>query len=97
MTPLRALAVAIGVLAVVAGVAIGSRAPRAWPVALDLTVLGVLIVVTTIWERRYGRNAALRRRPGFEATGESFVDPTTGTTVDVDYNPATGERLYRRR
>ncbi len=97
MTPLRALAVAIGVLAVVAGVAIGMRAPRAWPVALDLTVLGVLIVVTTIWERRYRRRPELRRRAGFEATGESFVDPTSGTTVDVDYNPATGERLYRRR
>ncbi len=97
MTPLRTLAVALGVLAVVAGVAIGLRVPRAWPVALDLTVLGVMIVVTTIWERRYRHRLALRGGAGFEATGESFVDPTTGTTVDVDYNPATGERLYRRR
>jgi hypothetical protein len=97
VTPLRALAVALGVLAVAAGVAIGLRVPRAWPVALDLSVLGVLIVATTIWERRYRRVPAANRRAGFEATGESFVDPTSGTTVDVDYNPATGERLYRRR
>jgi hypothetical protein len=31
---------------------------------------------------------------GFEATGERFVDPGTGNTIEVYFNQETGERRY---
>jgi membrane protein implicated in regulation of membrane protease activity len=92
---LRILALAIGLLCAGGGATVYARAPWAWPVALDLTAFGVLLVATTLLERRYRRTLA-QRRSGFEPTGERFIDPTTGDAVSVDYNPATGERSYRK-
>jgi membrane protein implicated in regulation of membrane protease activity len=92
---LRIVALAIGLLCAGAGVTVYVRAPWAWPVALDFTAFGVLLVATTLLERRYRRTVA-QRRSGFESTGERFIDPMTGDAVSVDYNPATGERSYRK-
>ncbi len=43
---------------------------------------------------RYGSRTPVQR-PGFEPTGERFIDPTTGRETVVYYNPQTGERDYR--
>jgi hypothetical protein len=55
--------------------------------------LGVLIVIGTVFERRYRANDG-RVGAGWEPTGERFVDPQTGKTVQVFYHPQTGERRY---
>ena len=54
---------------------------------------GVLIVIGTVFERRYRANEG-RPGPGWELTGERFVDPQTGKNVQVFYHPQTGERRY---
>ena len=55
--------------------------------------LGGLIVLGTVFERRYRSNNA---RPGadWKPTGERFEDPQTGQTVEVFYDPRSGERHY---
>jgi hypothetical protein len=56
--------------------------------------LGVLILLGTLFERwRYRPNDA-RPAAGWEPTGERFEDPQTGKTVEVFYDPRSGERRY---
>ena len=55
--------------------------------------LGGLIVLGTVFEGRYRSSNA---RPGadWKPTGERFEDPQTGRTVQVFYDPGSGERRY---
>ena len=43
------------------------------------------------WDRRYHG----ARGDGFQATEETFRDPTTGRLMQVFFDPATGRRQYR--
>lgn len=55
---------------------------------------GVLLVLGTVFERwRYHGGAA---PPGaaWQPTGERFADPHSGKTVQVLYDPVSGERRY---
>jgi hypothetical protein len=54
---------------------------------------GVLIVLGTVFERRYRADDA-RPAAGWEPTGERFEDPQSGKTVEVFYDPRSGERRY---
>ena len=86
---LRVLVVALGVCFIIGAFFIPSRA---WFVAVELGVLGALILIGTFFEGRY----RARRAPGsgWQTTGERFVDPTSGKLVEVRYDPQTGERAY---
>jgi hypothetical protein len=67
----------------------GLPAPGAYALGL-----GGLIVLGTVFERwRYRRNDA-SPGAGWEATGERFEDPETGRTLQVFYDPRSGERRY---
>ncbi len=70
------------------GVALGAHT---WPV----TIWGVVIFVSLLIENRhYCRTvSAPGSAPGIR-TGERFVDPDSGVTMEVIYDPATGERRY---
>jgi hypothetical protein len=58
--------------------------------------LGGLIVLGTAFERwRYRANDA-RPGVGWEPTGERFQDPQSGKTLQVFYEPRSGERRYVR-
>lgn len=66
-----------------------------WGPAIDLLAgAGVLLAALLLERWRYTRmvNRATGR---WEATGERFVDPTSGKQVHVFYNSDTGERDYR--
>ena len=60
-----------------------------WPL-----VLGCLLLLATLFERHY-RSKSMAATGNWQKTGERFRDPSTGKTVDVYYNPSTGERSYR--
>jgi hypothetical protein len=67
----------------------GVTAPGAYALGL-----GGLIVLGTAFERwQYRRHDGW---PGadWEPTGERFEDPKTGATVQVFYDPRSGERRY---
>jgi hypothetical protein len=84
------LLVFAGVLALIGVILLLRGQPGAGAYALGL---GGLIVLGTVFERRYRSNHALPG-PDWKPTGERFEDPQTGQTVQVFYDPGSGERRY---
>jgi hypothetical protein len=80
-------ALAGAVIAIVLG---GPLVAILWALGIGLTLtLGV------IFERVHYKLLAPRAPgPGWIATDERFVDPTTGRMVQVHIKPDTGERVY---
>ncbi|CAM3959362.1 hypothetical protein [Alicyclobacillus pomorum] len=63
-------------------------------VAFEVLIV-VLAVIATLWVRYHRRTRQSGKPPiGFVRTDEVFVDPTTGVTQRVWFNPQTGERFY---
>lgn len=56
--------------------------------------LGGLILLGTVFERWRYRPNNTRPAAAWEPTGERFEDPETGKTVQVYYDPRSGERRY---
>lgn len=62
---------------------------------LQLLGAGLIVGGSLLVERwRYRRLGHRPPGPGWQETGERFVDPETGNRVSVYHNPATGERRY---
>jgi len=63
---------------------------------IQALILGGVVIIGTVFERRYRHN---KQQPdsGWQATGERFVDPTSGKSVEVYYDPHSGERRYVER
>ena len=62
---------------------------------LPLLCVGVLILISLAFEGRY-RASRAPAPAAWQPTGEKFIDPGTGKMVEVDYDPASGERNYRQ-
>lgn len=89
---LRAVVAVLGVCLLVAGVVLVALPPHAgW----GLLIFGSLLVLSLLFEGRY-RGQKTENTPAWQPTGEKFIDPGTGRTVEVDYDPETGERNYRQ-
>ena len=83
------LVVALGLLAVGLGAWLGGS-----PSSLPLLVWGAVLAAAVLLERwRYRSNSAARASE-FQATDERFIDPESGTAMQVLFNPRTGERRY---
>ena len=55
------------------------------------------VLAAVLFERyRYNRPLPAPPGEGWEATGETFVDPASGETLSVYCNPSTGKRAYVR-
>jgi hypothetical protein len=65
------------------------------PFGLSLTLLGIGLLASLVFDRRYKPASRGPVGPGWVDTGESFIDPETDRTVAVFARPETGERLYR--
>jgi hypothetical protein len=63
---------------------------------IQALVMGGLVVVGILCERRY-RHDNQQPDGRWQATGERFVDPTSGKDVEVYYDPKSGERRYVER
>ena len=90
---LRGAVLIVGVLLLFAGaITAGYGVP-----GLPLWLLGVggLITVGTVCERVLYK-PLLPKGPGagWVKTDERFIDPDTGKTVEVFYDPVSGERQY---
>jgi hypothetical protein len=90
---LRAVVLCLGALAVAAGALLLGTGARA---GIDLIVIGAIILLGTVFERWRYRQAPPPPGARWERTAERFVDPTTGDTLEVHYDPVSGERRYLR-
>ena len=64
--------------------------PSGWP----FLIWGAVIVIAVLFERWRYRHIQHSRDEQWQRTGERFEDPETGQTVEVLFNPSTGERRY---
>lgn len=70
-------------------VAFGIHAPG-WQVL----ILGVIVLVGTLFERWRYRDIEKPANGRWQRTDEKFIDPSTGDPVEVMFDPGTGERRY---
>lgn len=88
---LRIVVVVLGVLLLLGG-AISMLVPGHG--GFPFLLIGGLIVVSVLFEGHY-RSKTAAPTASLQSTGEKFIDPGTGKLVEVDYDPETGERVYR--
>lgn len=102
--------VVLGVVLMVVGLAFIVGMPFGGVIGLQLVAFGAFLVVIVAIERSRYRSGAAERtnetpgpgggeppgsvEPRFRATGEVFIDPTTGHRMRVLVDPASGERRY---
>jgi hypothetical protein len=55
---------------------------------------GVLIIVGVLFERSRYRPTITSPGDHWQISGEKFKDPTSGKTMQVAYDPKTGQRNY---
>ncbi|MGH8306857.1 MAG: hypothetical protein ACRER0_01140 [Gammaproteobacteria bacterium] len=65
--------------------------------ALYLFIEGGVLIIALLFERWRYVQSVNRNKGHWQATGERFVDPSSGKLVEVLYNPETGERDYQSR
>jgi hypothetical protein len=70
-------------------IASGVRAPG-WQVL----VIGVIVLIGTLFERWRYRRIEKPANGNWQRTDEQFFDPSTGEPVEVMFDPRTGERRY---
>jgi hypothetical protein len=86
-----ALAIAAAVLACVSGANLLLWHAHVW---VPIGILALLVLVAAVFEvGRY--RPATDPSANWVATGERFLDPTTGTDTTVSYDPVSGTRDYR--
>ena len=83
---IAALFVLIGLYLAVAG---------ASAAGVKALLLGLVVLVAVRFERWRTPPLPPPSGPHWQPTGERFEDPGSGKTVEVHYNPETGERRYR--
>jgi hypothetical protein len=70
-------------------IACGARAPG-W----QALIIGVIVLIGTLFERWRYRQIEEPPNGHWQRTGEQFIDPSTGDPVEVMFDPGTGERRY---
>lgn len=67
------------------------------PAGLGPAVFGAIMVLAVLFERWvYKRIVDGAPGPGWQPTGEKFLDPSSEVLVEVYFQPATGKRVYVR-
>lgn len=89
---LRAGLLVVGVLLAAVGLAL--RLTGASADGNPALICGAVVLVAVLGERWRYRRSASPKGERWQKTGERFEDPDTGRTVEVLYNPVSGERRY---
>lgn len=64
------------------------------PSGVSLLICGGVLVIAALIERWRYRPKGCAKNARWQRTGERFEDVDTGRTVEVLYDPASGERRY---
>jgi hypothetical protein len=88
---LRGVLFAIGVVLLITS---SAAAFAGWP-AIPPAAAGAILTLALLFERYvYKPIRPEPRGPGWQETAERFIDPRSGQSVTVYFNPRTGERRY---
>ena len=90
---LRRFVIALGVAGLLAGSV--CLLLRLLVPAIYLFIEGGILIIAVLFEPWRYLRPVNRNQGHWQATGERFVDPSSGKLVEVFYNPETGERDYR--
>ena len=88
---LRKFVLALGGIGAATGAALAVIGDRG--AGFYLLCVGTAVILGTLFERWRYRSAS-PPAARWERTGERFEDPTTGETMEVEYDRASGERRY---
>jgi hypothetical protein len=86
--------VVIAVAAILTCVGIGLIACGVHSPGWQVLILGVMVLIGTLFERWRYRRIEGPSNGCWQRTDERFIDPSTGDTVEVMFDPRTGERRY---
>jgi hypothetical protein len=90
---LRKVLIVLGLLLL--GAAAWLVASRQYMLLPHALILGLMLTAGIVWERwQYKKPHRGKPEPGWQATGERFVDPQSGKTVEVYFDPRSGESHY---
>jgi hypothetical protein len=90
---MRWIVFGIGVLYLAIGAILFVLGLSGWLVAW--TVFEACVLLTALFFERWRYRPPIDRSSGkWQRTGERFIDRDTGRTIEVFYNPDTGERDY---
>ena len=89
---LRALIIAAA--AILTCVGIGLIACGVHALGWQALVIGVIVLIGTLFERWRYRRIEAPPEGHWQRTGERFIDPSSGEPVEVMFEPGTGERRY---
>jgi hypothetical protein len=89
----RAFVIGLGVALASGGILMSALTEGS---GLPLVIVGLLVLASVVFERRYGRQGQQRSVPhgDWQLTGERFIDDESGAKVEVWIDPLTGERRY---
>ena len=89
---LRNVVIAVSVILICVGVglvAFGIHAPG-W----QALAIGAIVLIGTLFERWRYRRIEAPPKGHWQRTDEQFIDPSSGESVEVMFDPSTGERRY---
>ena len=92
---LRVVVIAVSVVLLAAGV-FCFIAGRAAPGLISVVAAPAVVLIGTVFERRYKKLLSAPPGPDWLATSEKFIDPGTGEALVVYFQPSTGKRAYVR-
>ena len=84
----------IVVAAILTCVGIGLIAGGVHAPGWQALILGVIVLIGTLFERWRYRRIEPPTNGQWQRTDEQFFDPSTGDAVEVMFDPQTGERRY---
>lgn len=87
---LRSALLMVSIVMIAGGVATGFSGRHAWAVI----VWGIILLVSLLLERWRYRPLSNSGTSDEIRTGERFIDPDTGATMEVVYDTKTGRRWY---
>ncbi len=85
------------VAALMAALALWFLSRRLWWPGIQLLLIAALIFIGTAFENWRYRKGAGPVGARWQKTDEKFADPISGEEMEVQYDPASGERRYVRR
>jgi hypothetical protein len=92
---LRKVVLVIALLLVALGLWLLSR--RVWSPGLQVLIIASVVLLGTVFENWRYRKGPPAHGAQWQPTDEKFADPISGEEMEVQYDPASGERRYVRR